>query len=402
MAGNHPAPDTGSGTRARHQVGGLSMSDIQSEPSSVGRRQRWKGPIVAALGGAIIAFAVLAVIGAFLEFRPVAIVGNMTTAGPATPRVVLPKQTEAVFLAGIKSPPDEWSDGRADHRLIAYAVFNCKRLAGVTIDTMPRQMFTALLLDLTPNGNHVFETKDGDDAIMAARDKDAPTFHLTSTDHEILSLSNSIARARLLAAGVASSNAPDVYQLGLITLIITALATLFVTLQGRMKPVELDDAEKKDLERSSFFRRVGYSLSGPGAGFRLVAFFAISLSITGTSLTGLKQIYDPTRTLAQNTRALLELRQLHQKLAHGIACRDGTKELVRHKKILEWSDAVVRIRGSMIPGYGAYTNLDVGTAARRPDGNELQLQPPTLPISDTAGTTALSSEPSVSGRTVEQ
>jgi hypothetical protein len=345
------------------------------------------GGVIAGLVVAAIGLFALAILAPGVDLRTTVAMSPVPTARDAG----LPKQTEAIFLNTVRTQPEEWSDARADHRLVAFAVFNCKKLAGIAIDTMPRRIFSALLLDLTPTGHHVFEAKDGDDVVMAARDKDIK-FDLTDADHQFLSVSDSIARARLLAAGVASSNAPDVFQLGLITLFITALATLFVTLQGRIKPVELDPTEKEEIERGPFFQRVRHSLLGPGACFRLVAFFAIFLSILGTSLTGLKQIYDPTRTLAQNTRALLELRQLHQKVSHGITC-DGTSVARQKKLLLEWSEAVVRVRGSMMPGYGAYTNLDVGNNSRRTDGGEALPPPPPPPPADAATTARTTLEP---------
>jgi hypothetical protein len=369
--------------------GDMSLDDSNAAPQSdadkpASRRSRVTYLISGAAAGLVatmVGLLALAVLAPGVDLRNTVALSPVSSSRDAG----LPKQTEQIFLNTVKTQPEEWSNARADHRLVAYAVFNCKKLAGVAIDAMPRRIFSALLLDLTPTGHHVFDAKDGEEALMAARDKDI-RFELTDTDHYLLSLSDSIARARLLAAGVASSNAPDVFQLGLITLFITALATLFVTLQGRMKPVELNPEEKEKIERGPFFERVRNTFVGPGAGFRWVAFFAISLSITGTSLTGLKQIYDPTRTLAQNTRALLELRQLHQKVSHGITCNAPSQD--RQVRMAEWSEAVVRIRGSMMPGYGAYTNLDVGTNGRRLEGGDppapLQRQPEVDPTTRAA------------------
>lgn len=294
-------------------------------------------------------------------------------------------QTEVFFLNGLKSQPvvaDEWWSARSDHRLLAYAVFNCKRLTDVVLDAMPRQYFTSLLLDLTPSGNHAFATMDGEGSVLATRDKekgDKPLV-LTSSDQDILSLSDSIARSRLAAADGANSNVPWVQRLGLTTLIISALATLFVTLQGKTRAVELTDDEKKDLDRSSAAARFGHAVAGPGSGFRWVAFLAIALSITGTSLTGLKQVYDPTRILTQNTRALLDLRQLHQEVILSVKC-DTRESRVSpdQNRMSDWTAAIRRARATIIPEYGAYANLDVGGTAQRveaPQGRVQSSSPP--------------------------
>jgi hypothetical protein len=85
---------------------------------------------------------------------------------PASVEKGLEPQTEAIFLNNVKNSTAEWSSARADHRLVAYTVFNCKqladakqpsdakRLSSITIDVMPRHVFSTLLLDLTPSGHH--------------------------------------------------------------------------------------------------------------------------------------------------------------------------------------------------------------------------------------------------------
>ncbi|UPT86953.1 hypothetical protein HAP41_0000043190 [Bradyrhizobium barranii subsp. apii] len=288
-----------------------------------------------------------------------------STAGQAK----TPQQTEAYFTNGLKSQAsatDEWWGARSDHRLLAYAVFSCKKLSDVVLDAMPRQYFSALLLDLAPSGNHVFVAKEGEEALLATRDKDVKPLVLTGTDQDLLSLSDSIARARLSAADGANSNVPWVQRLGVTTLIISALATLFVTLQGKTRAVELSDEDKKTLDKSSIGVRFSYALWGPGSGFRWVAFLAIALSITGTSLTGLKQVYDPTRILTQNTRALLDLRQLHQEVILSVKCdAKESRAAVDSNKMTDWINAIRRIRATILPEYGAYANLDVGGSSQR-------------------------------------
>src|SRR5215831_5028944 len=84
-----------------------------------------------------------------------------------------PPQTEAFFLAGLGSRPsasDEWWAARSDHRLIARAVLSCKQRSDISFETMPRQHFSALLLDLSPTGNHIFLAKDGDGLPLSESD----------------------------------------------------------------------------------------------------------------------------------------------------------------------------------------------------------------------------------------
>jgi len=333
------------------------------QPEDPKPRRRW--PLFAA--GAVLVAIVIGV-GLFVADRYGVRAISLNTAirttavTPARP----PLQTEAYFINGLKAQPfDEWWNARSDHKLLAYAVLNCKRLTTLAVDVMPRQLFSALLLDLDPNGNHVFLAKDGDDAALADRDKDAVPLPLTPVDQQLLALSDSIARARLVAADGATSNMPWVQRLGLATVIVSALATLFVTLQGKTRAVELTDQQKETLDAAGPGTRLLHAVSGPGSGFRWVAFLAIVLSITGTALTGLKQVYDPTRILTQNTRALLDLRQLHQEVILSVECQQGAMATVPQKKMTEWTGAIRRIRATVLPEYGAYANLDVGGSSQR-------------------------------------
>jgi hypothetical protein len=133
-----------------------------------------------------------------------------------------------------------------------------------------------------------------------------------------------------------------------------------------MRPVELDDGKRKELEQSPLFSRTNYSLFGSGSGFRWVAFFAIELSIAGTSLAGLKQVYDPSRTLTQNTRSLLELRQLHQEVALAAECDDHA--ISKPQKIDEWIETLRRLHATVLPEHGAYAALDLGgSPGSKPD-----------------------------------
>ena len=308
------------------------------------------------------------------------------------------QQTELLFLNGLKSMPasdSEWWSARSDHRLVAYAIFNCKQMTDLTLDAMPREYFGALLLDLTPDGGHVFRVKDNTIRTADAADKSkaaavqakaieparkVTALSLTGTDQDLLSLSDSIARARIAAADGASVNVPWAQRLGIAALIVGALATLFVTLQGKMKPVEYKENEKEEIERRKWGRRFAFLLWGPGAGFRWVAFWAITLSITTTALTGLKQVYDPTRILTQNTRSLLELRQLHQDIVLGFRCDDEKKKIMEPTRLALWTETLRRIRSTITPQYGAYATPDVNGQR-----NELNSQKDLTGEKDTRG-----------------
>jgi hypothetical protein len=89
--------------------------------------------------------------------------------------------------------------------------------------------------------------------------------------------------------------------------------------------------------------------------FQLVAFFAIALSITGTTLAGVKQYFDPARAVVENERALLGLRQLHQDVFMAIKCEDNkiTYEPEMRKK---WAISLNRYHGEIISPYAPSSN----------------------------------------------
>ncbi len=356
-------PATGGGPSFRDRLSGILPS--------------WTS-LVALLFQAIALVALLTIVVIVSHHFGVLPLAPNTGNGIVKASSTVPQQTEEYFLGGLKDDPptdptDEWWLARSDHRLIANAVFNCKELQ-FTSAYMPRQYFSALLLDLDLRGDHIFRSKIAVDSELLARENGAPQLALTSSDQDLLSLSDAIARSRLAAAEGAKTNFPWAQRLGLTTLIVAALATLFVTLQGRMKPIELPEEDQNRIASQGIGARIRHSLIGPGCGFRWVAFMAITLSITGTSLTGLRQVYDPTRTLTQNTRALLELRQLHQEIMLGVKCEEGKKRIEAHRRSADWANAIRRIRANIIPDFGAFANLDFGGTALRSD--TAQNQPP--------------------------
>jgi hypothetical protein len=362
--------------RSRSAAREASMSLQEEQPKPRGRI--W--PYFAAAGAGAALIAVVMIAGLFVadryDVQTLTLKPTSQVAAAGSP-VKPPLQTEAYFINGLKSQPataDEWWSARSDHKLLAYALLNCKHLTSLALDALPRQHFSALMLDLDPNGNHVFLARDGDEAMLYSRDKEVTPLSLTGADQQYLSLSDSIARARLAAADGANSNVPWVMRLGLITVIVSGLATLFVTLQGKTRAVELSDEEKQTLDSATARVRFAHAVAGPGSGFRWVAFMAILLSITGTALNGLKQVYDPTRTLTQNTRALLELRQLHQDVILNVGCVPNgagpgatMAGAAQKQKMTEWTGAIRRIRATILPEYGAYAALDVGGASQRID-----------------------------------
>lgn len=331
----------------------------------------------AILAGAAFAVGLIAVMGFVLDrANYISIRGSLESASSSAASAALP--TEALFLNSLASKPDshdEWWSARADHRLVAAAVLNCKRVAGVTVANAPRDYFSALLLDLDPSGAHFFKAEGGQPNSATAPASSASPgsspaslassalkpLILTGADQFALSLSDEVARARIAAASGAETSVPWVEKLGWSTVVIAALATLFVTLQGKMKPVEASDKEMAE----GFWRRVFYVLIGRGASFRWVAFLAISLSIASTSLTGLKQVYDPTRTLTQNTRTLLALRQLHAEIIQGLACSSDSDANLQtvvfrpNESASKLADTFRQLRAAIIPDYGAYANLDL-------------------------------------------
>jgi hypothetical protein len=165
---------------------------------------------------------------------------------PSAPTVVVqarsdeqPEQTEIIFQRYLDTSGsldlDEWRSARADHRVIAYLVAHCKRLAD--IDTMSRETFSTLWMDLTPAGIHLFNVRDPTDGSShSVGTKDAGRINLAPEDIALLSLSDLISRTRMHAAAHANANVPYLRWLSIITLVVSALATLFITLQSRIRP----------------------------------------------------------------------------------------------------------------------------------------------------------------------
>src|SRR5262245_58883863 len=134
-----------------HGGNDMSLDDSNAMPESeadkpVSHRVRaiyLLGGAAAGLAATVVGLLALAILAPGVDLRNTVALSPVSSSRDA----VLPKQTESIFLSAVRTQPEEWSDARADLRLVAYAVFNCKKLAGVAIDAMPRRIFSALLLD---------------------------------------------------------------------------------------------------------------------------------------------------------------------------------------------------------------------------------------------------------------
>jgi hypothetical protein len=276
---------------------------------------------------------------------------NLTSKAPPEPG-----QTEALFLdqavRGSSAGKDirtEWLAARADHKIIAYAIANCSkfRTAFGNTDTMPRQLFNALLLNLTPDGEHRFSiagTAGKDNAAVGSQPKAnasdaAPlasigraSIELTSYQQTMVFLSDAIARARLHAASEASGNLPDMRLFGWFSVLISAIATLLVTIKGSMTVP---------------------ASGAPGRWFKTVGVLAIIASAAGTTLASVKQFYDPARTYRTSEAALLELRKLHTEaglsFVRNLDPENCTSDpAVFDRNIAEWSKTLSTVEAAII------------------------------------------------------
>jgi hypothetical protein len=229
---------------------------------------------------------------------------------------------------------------------------------------MTPAVFSAFLLDLTPTGSHVLE---GDYKIDDSKGSDGTTISVSSSTNEgitinpseikLLSLSDSISRARLLSVAEVGGALPNAMRLWWTVLLVSGLATLFVTFQAKMRrPPEDASPEQRKGMRWANWR------------YEFVAFMAITLSITGTTLTALKQYYDPTRALVQNEYTLRELRKLHQEIVLTVACKEetgaGGAQAIREvaaideKKMNDWALKMTELQRSIVPPYAATGSLN--------------------------------------------
>jgi hypothetical protein len=283
------------------------------------------------------------------------------------PPVTLKKLvTEADFEQSVQNDVDsgavgtEWRTARSDHRTLVLAILACEGRLG-DFSSMPPEMFSALLLDLTPNGSHQLAggwayspeshagSQDGTGAAKSAQPL------LLPGAAELLSLSDAIARARLSVAGSVKNVQSDASRFWISVLLVSGFASLFVALQSQFKapggetpapsqrlgspaapgkppPTEntedykrWEEAEKKyldfghDAQVADQKRRV-WRLQWWGS--HTISVLAVTFSIAATTLAALKQYYDPGGALSQNENTLLALDNLHQQLISQIECHN--------------------------------------------------------------------------------
>jgi len=183
---------------------------------------------------------------------------------------------------------------------------------------MTRQQFSTLLLDLRPDGGHSWvketgekETRDISTDVLADTSKTQgdtpnqtppPTLdQLELFDQAMLAISDSIARARLAAARGADKFFPDMIRFGWAAVIISALATMFVTLKASLSPNPSSESGTFGWHWERFW-------------IFTFGFLAIGLSTTTTILASAKQFWDPTAAYMRNEGTLVALRQLHEQI----------------------------------------------------------------------------------------
>jgi hypothetical protein len=217
-------------------------------------------------------------------------------------------QTETVFIqrVDVSGQADdvlhEWREAREDHKRIAFAIAACDQYSN--IDTMPRGVFSILLLDLNPSGQHQFPkprstssdskspdkqpANSGEESVEAGGD-----IELVGLQPAMITLSDEIARARVDAARTAHDALPGVNTIGYLAIIFTALTTLLVSL----KPL--------------FESWKTWTL--------VLTIATLIVSVSSTALTSVKTIYDPSQAYSANEQALVKLRNLHRLVAIELA-----------------------------------------------------------------------------------
>jgi hypothetical protein len=325
-----------------------------------------------------------------------------------------PPQTEAAFLAHFANSDvssgvlAEWREARGDHKIIAYTIAFCKKYIDRfgSIDTMPRQLFSALMLDLTPKGEHQFTKVTAGSATSALRNKvsTSPTqtstaetnsetapsaledrqidssnssairigsetpIQLTNFELSMLFLSDAIARARLVAASEADNNLPQMRVFGWFTIVIGAVATLLITVKASMSSPSNNSLSAK-------------GMAGMKVLYIVVGLLAIGLSAAGTALTSVKQFYDPTRAYKVSQAALLQMKRLHNEIAlefvnnwDPASCQDDSNTRTRMQAAFkEWSVALGNLQASVIMASANLQDADIaqlnlGTIGRNAAG----------------------------------
>ena len=195
---------------------------------------------------------------------------------------------------------EEWPAARSVHKILAYMIARCR---DIPIEKMTRQQFGFLLLDLRPDGGHSWVNEKALDLTATPKEpKDLEPF-----DQAVLAVSDSVARGRLAAVRGADNFYPDMIRFGWATVIISALATMFVTLKSSLSP-QPQTQPQTEPDRDTFWWH--------WRSFWIFAFgfLAIALSTATTILASAKQFWDPTSAYMRNEGALVALRQLHEQI----------------------------------------------------------------------------------------
>jgi hypothetical protein len=292
------------------------------------------------------------------------------------PTEVSSDQTEWIFRHFVDESnaldKAEWNAARVDHRSVAYQIAACQEINDR--DTMPRQIFTALLMDLRPDGSHAFATAKGNETYKKLIGAQDAKIALNSPEQSILAFSDAVSRTRMMAAAEAEKNLPWIQWLGIAALIISGLTTLALTIQAKLSGQVQTAAAKATAAPSPGTQPSPGGATGAGAGGAAVAsgaaapgasasqastrtelvhevfvYTAIVLSVVATALTGLKQIFDPTRAYTQTETALMHLQLLHQQIPSAIVCNDKHADLP--EKFQEWNNQLSTEREKISPAY---------------------------------------------------
>lgn len=227
---------------------------------------------------------------------------------------------------------EEWPAARSLHKVLAYTIARCR---SISVPSMSRHQFNALLLDLRPNGSHSWVNEKGNPQKL--NDDQAGLDKLEPFDQTILALSDSVSRARLAAARGADRFFPDMIRFGWAAVIISALATMFVTLKASISPNPTPEQGTFGWHWQKFW-------------IFTFGFLAIGLSTTTTILASAKQFWDPTAAYMRNEGTLVALRQLQEQIVLDYvssvdkSCqpRDGTG--ISDVKLARWVTTLITLQ----------------------------------------------------------
>jgi hypothetical protein len=367
----------------------VPANDPQDERSETNIPSGYSRTVILLLIGLVVAACVGAIAAYYTGVNPIAAV----TSGSSSAEIPEVLGTEQEFLKSVASistavpVSSEWREARADHKIIAYAIANCKQVRDKLSQfaDMPPRWFSLLLLDLTPVGGHEFYVKKAsvelaskstaDDKNAKSTDADSKiklisannSAELTHYEQSMLFLSDAIARARLEAANQADSTTSKAIAFGWITVALSGLATLFVAIKASMR-------SPKETGESRTYLGMFYA----------VGFLAMLISATVTVLSSAKQFYDPQRTYKSSEAALLELRKLQNQVSFEFIrtwdndnCRSKLDETSSATSLNKWSNKLANIEGIIVEAAANLQDTDLlkSDDLSKPDGEK----PPALP-----------------------